>query len=44
MCSAGHGVWNSWRGECVGVVIHGCGGGEWEDDMMRAENNFKLNS
>ncbi len=44
MCSAGHEVWNSWRGECVGVVIHGCGEGEWEDDMMRAENNFKLNS
>ena len=19
-------------------------GGEWEDDMMRADNNFKLNS
>ena len=28
----------------VGVVIHGYGGGEWEDDMMREENNFKLNS
>ena len=26
----------------VGVVIHGCGGGS--DDMMRADNNFKLNS
>ena len=26
----------------VGVVIHGCGGGS--DDMIRADNNFKLNS
>ena len=27
-----------------GVVIPGCGGREWEDDMMREEDNFKLNS
>jgi hypothetical protein len=35
-----------WDGSSVGVgvIIHGCGGGEWEDDMMREENNFKLNS
>ena len=26
----------------VGVVIHGCGGGS--DDMIRAKNNFILNS
>ena len=33
-----------WEGSSVevGVVIHGCGGGS--DDMMRADNNFKLNS
>ena len=26
----------------VGVVFHGCGWGEWEDDMMRVNNNFKI--
>jgi hypothetical protein len=33
-----------WEGSSVrvGVVIHGCGGGS--DDMIRADNNFKLNS
>jgi hypothetical protein len=33
-----------WEGSSVevGIVIHGCGGGS--DDMMRADNNFKLNS
>ncbi len=35
-----------WDGSSVGVgvIIHDCGGGKWEDDMMREENNFKLNS
>ncbi len=26
----------------VGVIIHDCGGGKWEDDMMRANKNFKI--
>ena len=26
----------------VGVVFHGCGWGEWEDDTIRGNNNFNI--